>query len=240
MPNKKYSWRIVGFIFKAMLTLLIVGIVGLLAWRIIDRSIIPSEIKTITPNLKLAQAYEENDGKLTLYYQEQGEYTREDKNYGYFANAGTVFIKEANQLQFILSYNNSTLEHTKEDYKLPIEPARDELVYDVTVTIMYDLTPDNDADNDGETEEAVRYERFTPTTTPIMNQKTLYNYRKYIFDNIVIDESVIAVYLDIYYMGDINYDEDTYGSLLLYHYTEENIEYKLTNADKKAIEGYGK
>ena len=235
MPNKKYGWRVAGFVFKGLLTLLIVGVVGILAFRIIDSKIVPSKVKNLTPNEKLCQVYEEYDGNLTLYYQEQGKYTREEKNYGYFANEGAVFIKEAEQLQVTISYNNSTLEHTKNDYRLPEIPSRDEQVYSISLRIMYDLTPENKDDNDGKTESAVRYERIMPTGDPISHKKTLYNYRKCIFDNVVIDDSVIAVLLDIHYAGDVNYAKDAYGSLLLYHFEEENLEYKMTIADKNAL-----
>ncbi len=235
MPQKKYGLRIVGFVFKGLLALLIITIVGILAFRIIDSKIVPSNIKTLTPNEKLIEAYKEYGNDLTLYYQEQGKYTREEKNYGYFANEGAVFIKEAEQLQVILSYNNSTLEHTKDDYKLPIVPARDEQVYSVSLRIMYDLTPENKDDNDGKTESAVRYERIMPTGDPISHKKTLYNYRKFIFDDIKIDDTVIAVILDVHYMGDVNYEKDAYGSLLLYHFKEENLDYKMSNADKNAL-----
>ena len=235
MPQKKYGLRIAGFVFKGLLALLIITIVGILAFRIIDSKIVPSNIKTLTPNEKLIEAYKEYGNDLTLYYQEQGKYTREEKNYGYFANEGAVFIKEAEQLQVILSYNNSTLEHTKDDYKLPIVPARDEQVYSVSLRIMYDLTPENKDDNDGKTESAVRYERIMPTGEPISHQKTLYNYRKLIFDDIRIDDTVIAVILDVHYVGDVNYEKDAYGSLLLYHFEEENLDYKMSNDDKNAL-----
>ena len=46
--------------------------------------------------------------------------------------------------------------------------------------------------------------------------------------------------VDIYYVGDIDYEETPYATLLLYYYEDkaENIEYKLSSADKKAIEKY--
>ena len=235
MPQNKYSWRIAGFVFKAVLTIFVVSVIGLLAFRIIDSKIVPSKVKTLTPNEKLCEVYKEYDGNLTLYYQDQGKYTREDKNYGYFANEGAVFIEEAQQLQVTLSYNNSTLEHTKNDYRLPETPSRDDQVYSISLRIMYDLTPENKDDNDGKTESAVRYERIMPTGDPISHKKTLYNYRKFIFDNVVIDDTVIAVILDIHYVNAINYNKDAYGSLLLYHFEEENLEYKLTLADKNAL-----
>jgi len=239
MPRKKYGWRIVGFIFRGIGTLIIVGIIGLLAWRIIDRSIDPKVIKTITPNEVLCQSYEENGGRLTLYTQSQNEYTQEEKNYGCFANGGTVFIDEADQVQFVLRYNNSTLEHTAEKYYLDSEPAREEQVYNVTLLIMYDLTPDNKDDNDGETPEAVRYERVFATDF-FSHQKTLYNYRKFTFDGVDIDESVLAVYADIYYVGDLDYTDEPYGTLLLYSYDDENETVRMSSADKKAIESYRK
>jgi hypothetical protein len=239
MPRKKYGWRVAGFIFKGIGTLIIVGIIGILAWRIIDRSIDPKIIKTITPNEKLCQAYEENGDLLTIYTQKQNEYTQEVKNNGCFANGGTVFIKEAEQVQFVLRYNNSTLKHTAKKYYLDTNPAREENLYDVTLVIMYDLTPDNYDDNDGETPEAVRYERIFASDF-FSHQKTLYSYRKFTFDGVNIDDSVLAVYADIYYVGDLNYEEDPYGTLLIYSYEDENKAVKMSAADRKAIEDFNK
>lgn len=241
MPTKKYGFKIAAYVMRALFALLIIGVVGLLAFRIIDSKIVPSKVKTLTPNDKLCEAYETYGDELTLYRQDQGKYTREEgKNYGYFANEGAIFIKEADQLQITLSYNNSTLEHTKDDYFLPEIPSRDDEVYAVSLRIMYDLTPDNKDDNDGSVESAVRFERIMPTGDAISHKKTLYNYRKFIFDDVVIDDSVIAVIVDIHYVGDIDYDIDAYGSICVYHYEDENIQYKLTRADKNALISYSK
>lgn len=237
MATSKYRWRIFGFIVKAVCGVFIAAVVGLLLWRIIDSAIDPGEMNTLIPNEKLVNAYNDNGGKLTMYDQEQTTHTRGNNNYGYFGITQSVFIKEANQLQFVFRYNNSTLRHTKEDYSLPSIPSRNEEVYDVTVTVMYDLTPENKNDNDGKTPEAVRYERFYPSDMRSA-KKTLYNYRKFVFDGIEITDDVIGVYVDFYYVGDINYDELPYGSLLLYYQDDQNRTVALTSNDKKAIEGY--
>jgi len=238
MAQRKYGWRIAGFIFKGLCTALILGIIGLLAWRIIDRSIDPKSMKTITANDKLCEAYLDNDKGLTILTQEQNEYTQEDHNYGYFANGGSCYIKEAEQWQFVLRYNNSTLKDIAKDFDLTEAPAREEHAFDVTLVIMYDLTPENKEDNDGKTEDAVRYERVHPSSFPLSYQKTLYNYRKFIFDDIAIDKSVLAIYADIYYVGDLDYDEKSLGTLLLYYYDEETFEKKISGDDKAAIEDY--
>lgn len=241
MARRKYGLRIAGFIFKGICTLIILLVIGLLLWRIIDSKLTPKDVKALIPNDKLCEAYKESDGNLTAFYQEQNEYTQrkgENENYGYFANNGTVFIKEAEQVQFILRYNNSTLEKTAERFNLGKELTREENAFDVTLLIMYDLTPDNKNDNDGKTPEAVEYKRIMPSSDPLKHQKTVYNFRKYIFDGVKIDDSVLAVYIDIYYVGETDYEKTPFGSLMLYSYNEENIEYKLSSSDKKAIEGF--
>ena len=239
MAMKKYTWRIIGYIFKAICALLIAAVVGLLIWRIVDSRTDPQVVKTIMVNDKLQKAYEENDGKLTTYYQEQSKFTQAEDNYGYFAITRSCFIDEAEQLQILLRYNNSTLEYLKEDYKLSAIPERDAQVFDVTVLVAYDLTPNDTSDNFGNDEGSVRFERFYTTAT-LSHKKTLYNYRKFVFDGIKIDDSVLAVYVDIYYKGDVDYDSEPYGTLLVYDYTAANVEYKLTSADVEAIEAYGK
>ena len=237
MARTKYRWRIFGFIVKAVCGIFIAAVVGLLLWRIIDSSVDPREMNTLIPNDKLCDAYEQNGGKLTMYDQNQTTHTRGDNNYGYFGITQAAFITEADQLQFVFRYNNSTLKHTKEDYSLPEIPSRDDEVYDVTVVIMYDLTPDNEADNDGKTPEAVRYERHFHTEMKSA-QKTLYNYRKFVFDDIKITDDVIGVYVDFYYVDDINYDKTPYGTFLLYYNGDQNRPVKLTANDKKAIENF--
>ena len=237
MARSKYKWRIAGFIFKAICTLVIAAIVILLLWRIIDNNNDPTEMDTVIGNKLLSEAYAEKGDSLHTYYQEQSKFTRGENNYGYFAITQSLIIEDIDQVQFVFRYNNSTLKHTAEDYALSSIPSRDEDVYDVTITIMYDLTPENKDDNDGTDTEAVSFKRLFPTDM-ISAKKTLYNYRKFVFDGIVIDESVIAVYADFYYVGDIDYDKKPYGSLLIYHEDEKNIDYKLTRNDKKAIDAF--
>ncbi|MGM9643829.1 MAG: hypothetical protein ACI3X1_01955 [Eubacteriales bacterium] len=237
MARNIYKWRIAGFIFKALCTLVIAAVVILLLWRIIDSNNDPREMDTIIVTDKLADAYREQDGKLDIFTQEQSKFTRAEENYGYFAITQSTIIRDIDQIQFVFRYNNSTLKYTKEDYKLDSVPSRDEDVYNVTITVMYDLTPDNPDDNDGKTPEAVRYERFFATKS-VSAKKTLYNYRKFVFDGIKIDDSVIAVYADFYYVGDIDYDKEPYGTLLIYDNDTENLACKLTRNDIDAIESY--
>ena len=237
MARSKYKWRIAGFIFKAVCTLVIAAIVILLLWRMIDNNNDPREMDTVIGNTLLADAYAEKGDSLNTYYQEQSKFTRGENNYGYFAITQSLIIEDIDQIQFVFRYNNSTLKHTAEDYSLPSIPSRDEDVYDVTVTVMYDLTPENKDDNDGKTKDAVSFERFFASDM-VSAKKTLYNYRKFVFDGIVIDDSVIAVYADFYYVGDLDYNKTPYGSLLIYHEDEENIDYRLTRNDKAAIEAY--
>ena len=237
MARGKYKWRIAGFIFKAICTLVIAAIVILLLWRIIDNNNDPKEMDTVIGNSLLAEAYAEKGDSLNTYYQEQSKFTRGENNYGYFAITQSLIIEDIDQIQFVFRYNNSTLKHTAEDYSLSSVPSRDEEVYDVTITVMYDLTPENKEDNDGTDKATVSFERFFASDM-ISARKTLYNYRKFVFDGIVIDDSVIAVYADFYYVGDLDYDKTPYGSLLIYHEDEKDIDYKLTRGDKAAIEAF--
>ena len=239
MAYKKYKWRIAGFIFKGICLMLIAAMLILLIFRIIDMNTDPETMNTIIANDLLVEAYNEKGEDLNIFTQEQTIFTRGDNNYGYFAITQSVIIKDIDQVQFVFRYNNSTLEHTKDDYKLSSAPSRDDNVYDVTITIMYDLTPENPNDNDGKTPDAVSFQRFYASDM-VSAKKTLYNYRKFVFDDIKIDDTVIAVYADFYYVGDINYDEKPYGSLLIYHNEEENIKYKLTTNDKKALDSYSR
>ena len=238
MARSKYKRRIAGFALKALCGIIIAAVVGLLLWRMIDNLIDPQSMNTVVANEALAEAYAEKGDKLDAYYQEHSKFTRGDTNYGYFAITQSLIISDIDQVQFVMRYNNSTLEHTKNDYKLDEIPSRDENIYVVILTAMYDLTPENKSDNDGKTPDAVRYETVGTQSFCIKAKKTLYNYRKYVFDGVKIDDSVIAVYADFYYIGDFNPDEKPYGSLLIYHCDEKRFDYDFSSDDIKALKSY--
>jgi hypothetical protein len=51
----------------------------------------------------------------------------------------------------------------------------------------------------------------------------------------VIDETTLGVFVDIYYVGDVNYDEPAYGTLCIWELTSENIPVELTRNDIEAL-----
>ena len=238
MARSKYKRRIIGFVLKGLCTLIIISIAGLLVWRMLDNMFDPQIMNTVVANEKLADAYDQKGDGLDAYYQEHSQYTRGDTNYGYFAITQSLIISDIDQVQFVMRYNNSTLEYTKNDFQLSEIPKREDIVYEVILTVMYDLTPDNKDDNDGKTPDTVKYETIGEQTACVKAQKTLYNYRKYVFDGVKIDENVIAIYADFYYVGDFDPDEKPYGSLLIYHCDEKKYDYKFTADDIKALESF--
>ena len=68
-----------------VISLFILSILGLLFWRVAISDKIPKAIDTLTPNANLTEAYEANDGKLTLQYQDLVNISYSPERYGYFA-----------------------------------------------------------------------------------------------------------------------------------------------------------
>ena len=75
----------------------------------------------------------------------------------------------------------------------------------------------------------------------------IYNYFRYVFDlseggmslsELLESGELLAVYLDVYYNEDVNYDEYAYGTLFLYDYKTDIIEQRLSVRDKRAIREY--
>ena len=109
---------------------------------------------------------------------------------------------------------------------------RENELFDVTIVKTKDLTPDNDEDN---TDRSTLYEeRYFPTGEPKTAYKTLYSYRKYIFDDIDYEEAV-GMFVDIYYCEDKDYGDTPYDALCIYDNILPLEERKLSRADIKAI-----
>ena len=163
-----------------------------------------------------------------------------------------VSVSIADQLQITFRYNNSTLTYVANDYGKPAPLERGKDWFDVTVTVAYVLTPENDSDNDINDAASVRFERYQPSAC-VKDTKNLYNYERLTFDGIDIcagfDEQgvpimrpeILAVYVDIYFNEDLDYEQEPLGTLLIYLYGNERrvLVDTLDKKDIQALEDYG-
>ncbi len=248
---KSTKSRIIGWAIRLLVGAMILSVVGVLLWRIFSSGD-PASMTTLQPNDKLYAAYQKEGEQLQVLHQQHDIIIREGPSKGYFAVTQSEFIPAADQLQITFRYNNSTLKYVAEDYgkEKPLERGRD--WFDVTITVAYDLTPDNTADNDINDPESVRFERYQPTAS-VKDTKNLYNYERLTFDGIDIFDSfdaegnpvmradVLAVYVDIYFNEDIDYEQEPLGTLLIYLYgTERRVLCDvLDSKDVAALEAYG-
>ncbi len=231
--------KIARLTVKAIGMILVFGTILFFIWRAFISTVVPAEVKYLSANTPLKEAYEAALAKgeeVTVFYQES-QYdttTVRDKNYSYFTAKDARFIREANQVQILFRYNNATIRHLVEDYKLTETPDRKADLYDVTLYVAYDLTPDNLTDNAGNDPAAVKFVRYHATSSEPA-RSLIYNYRRMTFDGLdmtVTDNPVLAVYVDVYYLGDLDYEAEPYGTICIYDYMAENTYGTL---DKKEI-----
>lgn len=235
-PRKSYALWITGHILRLLATLLVAAVCFFMIWRVFISSNPPSDMKRLAANEPLAAAYRTHGESLYMFTQEQGTVTRGTANSGYFGYTSAVFIPDAAQVQVVFRYNDSTLEHIKEDFGLAEEPPKGEEIFDVTMVKIIDTTPDDKSDNtDGS--ENLRKERIAPTSREI-DTTLLYTYVRYTFDGVVMTEDTITAFLDVYYNADINYEAEALGTLRLYHAESPNLRVELSGKEKKALEAY--
>ena len=210
---------------KVLFYLFVIIVNAIMLWRVLFSGD-PAKIQRLTVNDSLREAYE--DGQLLLETQEQRTLTSN----GLFAVRQCVFIPEANQIQIVVRYNNSTLRKLAQDYGLESVPEKTEELFDVSIVKTIDKTPMDITDNTDP--EALSEERYHPTGEPETAYKRLYSYRRYVFEN-VSREDAVGMFVDVYYKGDVNYEKDPYGALCIYEDGAPMEEVKLTGADKKEL-----
>lgn len=235
MASSKAS-KIAGRIFKLLFIIIVLAINGTLFWRMCAMRT-PSSVKTLLTDDALCEAYRKNDGKLDMFKQSMSsdeKFTTADRNYGYFAIVDVVFIPEAEQLQIVLRYNDSTLKAVAEDYGLDEVPSVDAELFDVSIIKTVDLTPDNKKDN--EIGEGISKERIFPSKS-VAERSGIHNYRRFIFNGVSAADAE-GIFVDIYYIDDVDYNELSYGTLCVYSCEKEDLPVEMSDASKKAIEEY--
>ena len=225
--NMRVFWRVV----KWSISLLLVLICGILIWRMCSSGD-PEQVKYLMGNEALYEAYEKHGDDLVLQYQNQDTITLAPHNRGYFSVTQYVFIPEAKQVQLVFRYNNSTIKHLAEDKGLAAVPDKSEELFDVTLVTTTDLTPDNREDNANT--DVLEMKRYTPSAAT-RAETSLYTYYRFVFDNIEITSEMLYVFADVYYEGDLNYEEPAYGTLCLYDDESPWVTYKLSRTERKML-----
>ena len=231
-PRQRRVRRIVWTVLR----LLAFFIIGIVLWRVLFSDRIPSAAKTLLVNEQTYSAYQSNGKSLAMYTQSHEQLTfREDTDgiTGLFWVMQSVFIPEAEQIQLLTRYNNSTLQHVKEDFSLATLPDREATIADVTLVVVTDPTPSDRENGDEQTT------RYHASADPTKHQTSMYNYRKYVFDGVVIDPATtLEVVVHFYYAGCVDYTSEPYAALRIYDNLSENESVKLTSRDKRALTAY--
>ena len=236
MISGRRTARIIGTVIKVTAVLLIFSVCGVLIWRMCSSGD-PESMSVLTPNKTLCEAYRENGEELTLRYQYQSTITQGESNAGYFSVTQYVFIPEANQVQLVFRYNNSTIQYLARDYGLSEIPSKESHLFDVTLVRTDDLTPENREDNlDPATLAKTRY--FPSEVYTVRDTSPLYTYYRYVFENVTLEDATVGVFADFYYVEDIDYDRAAYGTLCLYDDVSKWVEQSLSDRDRAALESY--
>ena len=240
MPNF-HKQRVVKRVIKLFFTLFIVAINAILLWRVFFSTSLPDAIEGLEANAPLAAAYAQYGDGLEVRYQNNFTTTYGTSvvptselpvsNAGYFSNAEAVFITEANQVQVVLRYPNSTLTNLQKDYGLAATPEKALDWFDFSIVKTSDLTPSVKEDN--LEKETLVSTRIKPTSVT-RDESSLYTYYRLTFDGVTVEELTaeektslangdevqtnytIGIFLDVYYMGAVNYDAPAYGTLCIY------------------------
>ena len=226
-PKSSYTLWIAGHVVRFLFVLLLIGVISLMLWRVVFSQNPPDGFDMISSNETLRAALTEH-GKITVLTQEdQVKYTEGADNYAYFNLEYCYFFKEADQVQLLLFYNNSTLERLAEDRGLESIPARGEEVFSLKMTQILDVTPDGfvkASENDMVTEERV----ITPSKCEITTN-SLYTFIRYTFDGVDMDTDTVVIYLDMCYEG------ESYGTLRLFHRDSETQQRLLSGAEQDIV-----
>ena len=234
------AWKIFGFLCGCIVLTVCIFMI----WRVSSTGT-PKEIDSLSANERLLSVYSEQGDSLYMFKQNQDIITRADYNSGYFAIPDYTFIPDANQLQLVFRYNNSTLKAVATDKALDKIPSRDGDYFDVSIVLYIDLTPDNLDDNEFTNSENIKKIRCKGHIVG-KDKTTLYNFYRYSFyfdeadepidiKELMAGNSLIAIHAQFYYNDGLDYNEAPYGALLLYNPAMDNITVELSANDKKAL-----
>ena len=112
LARKIFSWHSFKFVIKVLVHLVIIGIIGLLLFRLFTNAP-TSKMNALLRTEEDVQAYSETGGNLTVLKQQLSYY---NDSSGRFTLYEVRYIVETEELQFTIRYNNSTTEALRKLY----------------------------------------------------------------------------------------------------------------------------
>lgn len=240
-PPVPLFWRILGKTLKFTGFAIIALINGILLWRLFFSTNEPNAIKDLASNPELAAAFEEYGAEdFALYQAEQDniatdedwhkQFTEDESIYytnqfAQFFLTKVIFFPKADQTQIVLRYNKSILEHLVTDFELESTPGKKDDLFDISLVVYYkdDIT------------DGVKSRRISALETE-MDTTSLYTFRQYYFASMPEFDGIIKMNVEIYYKGDLDYNEKPYSVIEIYDKLIETQEYQLDKNDIAAIE----
>lgn len=204
--------KIIGKICKYAFIALIVIVFALFFYRV-NMMNDPAEMLDIIPSDAAKSVYAQN-GSLTVKTQEMVNETI--SNDGKFYTTGLMILPETNELIITVRYLDSTLDKLAEEYSLePLSPTEEHFEFSLI-----------SSDAPGEI-------RIYPSETQTM-RKWRYTYYRMRFEGVDVskyEDLAVAAY----YLGDLDYSKQPFGSVFAYHQNWELIDFDLTARDEKLL-----
>ena len=153
----------VMIILKILTAVVCIGVVGILAFRLIIFNSYPKDMKSLYFNDELTAYYNEHDGEIKVKTQEL-RYVYDDPELGNFFCDYLYVIEDAGQLQITVRYNVSTVTRISEELGLSLDDSDPEI-------FTYRLV-DNYGNVQGE------------LTDKLTDSSAMYRYAKLVFDGV--------------------------------------------------------
>ena len=225
-PRSSYTLWILGHVLRGLFVLLVIFICSLLIWRMAFSQRPPKEMRLLEANAVLHEAYEKNSAITVLEQPDQRGYTEAEDNYAYYQVDWCLFLKEANQVQLLFFYNDSTLERASEKLGLETVLPHGKEVFSLEIVICEDVSPE------GHEGDPIIKEHVIRPTSCTMGENSLYSFGRYVFDGVELSEDVTVVYLDVYYEDGARTE---LGTMRLYHKDSRSVERALTSKEEKIV-----
>lgn len=165
-------------ILKILTAVICVGVIGLLAFRMIAFKSYPDSVKDVYFNDELTAHYNEKNGDITVLTQSlRAPY--DDKDAGNFFCDHLYLIEDINQLQITLRYNESTIEKLSAELGVALDDMDPDL-FSFSLSACMGLIDPAGPDK----EENFLLERYELVSDKVFDSKLMYRYHKLIFDGV--------------------------------------------------------